>query len=67
MSARRGLLGKLVFGAVVAYLGIGLMVASWTTTRWAKGGVHQPAEVFLRDMLLWPLWLPAILITWRGD
>ena len=59
---------KLLLAAVATYLGIGLILAIWAASMWPKTGVYgPPVLVFLQNMLLWPLWLPATMAMSRGS
>lgn len=57
---------KLLRAGTATYLGIGLLVASWAASTWPKGVVHEPVLVFLQNMLLWPIWLPAVIAMGGG-
>jgi len=58
----------LLIGIVGIVLGIGLILAVWSAFTWSKTGVYgPPVLVFLQNMLLWPIWLPAAIAMSHGS
>jgi len=68
MNTKWTLMERLLMSSGVAYLGIGLILAVWSAFTWSKTGVYgPPVLVFLQNMLLWPIWLPAAIAMSHGS